>query len=86
MKKGVIIYTAGDAPESWTDDKEQLVKSSVAEAEAVEIITNRSGHHDVMDAWWSLVVKGMVRIECRLAVFTEDEQLKETGRAIRLCG
>jgi hypothetical protein len=86
MKKGLIIYAAGGAPASWTEDQEQLVKSSVVGAEAVEIITQHTGHYDVLDAWWSLMVKGMARIECRLALFTSDGQLAETGRSIRLCG
>jgi hypothetical protein len=86
MKKGVIIYAAGDAPRSWTESHEQLVRSSVPGAEAVEIITSGTGHYDVLDAWWALSAKGMAHIECRLAVFGEDDQLKETGRTIRLCG
>jgi hypothetical protein len=86
MKRGVIIYTAGEAPASWTEDKEKLVKSSVVEAEAVEIITTRTGHFDVLDAWWSLNSKGMDYIECKLAMFTEDGELNDTGRILRLCG
>lgn len=85
MKKGLIIYAAGGAPASWTEDQEQLVKSSVVGAEAVEIITQHTGHYDVLDAWWSLSAKGMAHMECRMAVFAAEEQLKETGRAIRLC-
>jgi len=86
MKRGVIIYTAGEAPASWTEDKEKLVKSSVIEAEAVEIITTRTGHFDVLDAWWSLNSKGMDYIECKLAMFTEDGELNDMGRTLRLSG
>jgi len=86
MKRGVIIYTAGEAPASWTEDKEKLVKASVVGAEAVEIITTRTGHFDVLDAWWSLNSKGMDYIECKLAMFTEDGELNDTGRILRLCG
>ena len=86
MKRGVIIYTAGEAPMSWTEDMERRVKSSVTGAEAVEIITTRTGHFDVLDAWWSLKSKGMAHIECKMSIFTEDGELKDTGRALRLCG
>jgi hypothetical protein len=86
MKRGVIIYTAGEAPASWTEDKEKLVKASVVGAEAVEIITTRTGHFDVLDAWWSLNSKGMDYIECKLAMFTENGDLNDTGRILRLCG
>ena len=86
MKRGVIIYTAGEAPATWTDEKERSVKSSIQGVEAVEIITTQTGHYDVMDAWWSLKSKGMNYIECKLAIFTEDGELNDTGRILRLCG
>jgi len=86
VKRGMIIYAAGEAPASWTENKERLVKRSVVEAEAVEIITSRTGHYDVMDAWWSLHAKGMAHIECKLAMFAEDGELNDTGRILRLCG
>ena len=86
MKKGVIIYTAGEAPTSWTEEKEKFVKSSIVGAQAVEIITTRTGHFDVLDAWWSLNAKGMDHIECKLATFTEDGELDDMGRSLRLRG
>jgi len=86
LKRGVIIYAAGEAPSSWTEEKEKLVKGSILGAQAVEIITSRTGHFDVLDAWWSLNSKGMDYIECKLAMFTKDGELKETGKALRLAG
>lgn len=86
MKRGVIIYAAGEAPANWTDEKEKNVKKSIPGAEAVEIITTQTGHYDVMDAWWSLKSKGMAYIECKMAIFTQDGELEETGRALRLSG
>ncbi len=86
MKRGIIIYTAGEAPAHWSVDDERLVKNSIPGVEAVEIITSRTGHFDVMDAWWSLRSKGMAYIECKMATFTEDGELKQTGRTLRLSG
>jgi hypothetical protein len=86
VKRGVIIYTAGEAPASWTEEQEKLVKKSVVGAEAVEIITTKTGHFDILDAWWSLKTRGMAHIECKMAIFTKDGELKETGSALRLCG
>jgi hypothetical protein len=86
MKCGVIIYAAGEAPLSWTENKEQVAKRTIGGVESVEIITTRTGHFDVMDAWWSLTVRGMDYVECRMAEFTENGDLKETGRVLRLCG
>jgi hypothetical protein len=86
LKNGVIIYAAGEAPASWTENKERVVKQSITGVDAVEIITTRTGHFDVMDAWWSLKVKGVALIECKMAEFTANGELKETGRTLRLCG
>ena len=86
MKRGVIIYTAGEAPTSWTEEKERFVKGSIAGAQAVEIITTRTGYFDVLDAWWSLNAKGMDYIECQLAMFTENGELNDMGRTLRLSG
>jgi hypothetical protein len=86
LKRGVIIYTAGEAPPTWTDEKERSVKSLIQGVEVVEIITTQTGHYDVMDAWWSLKSKGMDYIECKLAMFTENGELNDTGRILRLCG
>lgn len=86
MKRGLIIYAAGEAPTSWTEEKEKFVKGSIVGAQAVEIITTRTGHFDVLDAWWSLNSKGMDYIECKLAMFTEEGELNDMGRTLRLSG
>jgi hypothetical protein len=86
LKRGVIIYVAGEAPESWNDDHERGVKELLPRVDAIEIITNRTGHFDVMDAWWSLHSKGMTHIECWMAMFAEKVELRDTGRVLMLCG
>jgi len=86
LKRGVIIYTTGEAPVFWTDDNERVLKRSIPGVEAVEIITTRTGHYDVMDAWRSLQTMGMAHVECRMATFTENGELRDTGRVLRLCG
>lgn len=86
MKRGLIVYTAGEAPASWTVDNERIVKNAIPGVEAVEIITSQTGHFDVMDAWWFLKARGMAHVECKIAIFTEDGKLKDTGRTLRLCG
>jgi hypothetical protein len=86
LKRGVIIYVAGEAPESWNDDHERGVKELLPRVDAIEIITNRTGHFDVMDAWWYLLSKGMTHIECWMAMFAEKVELRDTGRVLMLCG
>ena len=86
MKNGVIVYVAGPAPESWTEESEEVLKQEAADADSVECITSRSGHFDIADAWHALTVKGMNHIVCKTAVFDEEGQVRFTGKQMRLCG
>ena len=82
MKSGVIIYVAGNAPEYWTEDDEAHIKNTVPEADLVEIITTKTGHFDVLDAWRNLLSRGT----CKMAFFNESGEIKMTGQELRLCG
>lgn len=86
MRHGVIIYAAGEAPPDWSEEKEAAVKQIVLEADEIEIITSRTGHFDVMDAWYSLLVKSINHIVCRMAGFSISGELVLTGRSLRLSG
>jgi hypothetical protein len=86
MKSGVIIYVAGSAPLDWTEDYEVHIRSSESEADLVEIITTKTGHFDVLDAWRDLLSKGMSLVTCKMAVFSESGEIEFTGRELRLCG
>ncbi len=86
MKSGVIIYVAGNAPENWTEDDEAHIKSTEPEADLVEIITTKTGHFDVLDAWRDLLSRGMSLITCKMAIFNESGEIKMTGQELRLCG
>jgi len=86
MKSGVIIYVAGSAPQDWTEDDETRIRSSESHADLIEIITTRTGHIDVLDAWRALLSKGMAHIICKMAVFRESGEIEYTGKELRLCG
>jgi hypothetical protein len=86
MKNGVIVYVAGQAPADWTEERDLSLREAAAGAEAVELITSRSGHFDVADAWHALTVRGMNHIVCKSAVFDEAGRLRFTGKEMRLCG
>ena len=52
MKSGVIIYVAGNAPEGWSECDETRIRNRESQADfLVEIITTKTGHSDVLDAW-----------------------------------
>ncbi len=84
MKTGAIIYVIGKENDKDFDIKE-AVKNLKIEADKVEIVSSRSGHFDIMDAWWSLTAKGMKRIVCMIAEIVNDSDIKLTGREIQLC-
>jgi hypothetical protein len=83
MNTGVIIYVVGRDDDL---DMEEAVKKLNIRANRVEVNSSESGHFDIMDAWWSLTVKGMKRIVCMLAEVTDHSELKLTGSELRLCG
>ena len=86
MKSGVIIYVAGSAPENWTEDDEARIRRMEPVADLVEVITTRTGHFDVLDAWRDLLSRGMSLITCKMAIFNESGEIKMTGRELRLSG
>jgi hypothetical protein len=63
----------------------RLVRENM-NASGVEIVSRRHGHNDISDAWWSLTARGMHRIICLVAEYSNDSGLKFTDRQIRLCG
>lgn len=86
MKTGVIVYVTGAAPAQWTEKDEGQIRKTQYSADAVEIITSKTGHFDISDAWRILIVRGMARVICRLAKFDEAGAFVPTDREIILCG
>ena len=86
MKTGIIIYVAGNAPGKWKQEDENKIRNSLNKTKAVEIITSKTGHYDIHDAWLSLLTKGINHITCKMAVFDESGEFKLTGKEFRLCG
>ena len=86
MKSGVIIYVAGNAPEGWSEGDETRIRSTESQADLIEIITTKTGHFDVPDAWRALLSKGMSLVTCKMAVFSKSGEIEFTGKELRLCG
>jgi len=86
MKSGVIIYVAGNAPRDWTEENETGIRDLESQADLIEIITTQTGHIDIPDAWRALLLKGMSRILCKMAIFNASGDIEFTGRELRLCG
>ena len=85
MKTGAIVYVVGKENLSEDFDMEVALKNLEINADRVELVSPRSGHFDIMDAWWSLTAKGMKRIVCMIAKIVNGSDLRLTGREIQLC-
>ena len=86
MKTGAILYIVGDEPDGFNATSEDAANRLNIKADMVEIVSSRSGHFDISDAWWFLTVRGMQHIVCKVAAFSQMGDLQLTGRELRLCG
>jgi hypothetical protein len=86
VKTGLIVYVVGAEPVGWDADLQLSAIRQGRRADLVEIITTKSGHFDVLDAWWSLLSKGMKRIVCIIGEFTPNGNLTLKERELCLCG
>ncbi len=86
MKSGLIIYVVGKEPPNWDANSGGKTIKQNLQADLVEIITTQTGHFDVLDAWYFLLIRGMKQITCMTAEFTPNGMLALTGRELRLCG
>ena len=86
MKTGAIVYVVGGEDLYDDLDMDVAVKGLDIQADRVEVVSARSNHFDVMDAWWLLTAKGMKSIVCMLAEIVNRSELRLTGRELRLCG
>ena len=86
MKSGLIIYVVGDEPPNWNTALESMAIKEKTKADLVEIITANTGHFDVLDAWWSLLTKGMKRVSCMVGEFSPAGNLTLKSRELHLCG
>ena len=85
MKKGVIIYIAGDA--GHPDREPPNIKETLnIDADSVEIVSGRSNGFDIHNAAWRMTAAGMETIVCLTAVYNASDDLRLTGRMMKLCG
>jgi len=86
VKTGLIVYVVGKEPADWDVDAQSTTIKQNIKADLVEIITVKTGHFDISDAWCSLLTRGMKRIVCRIGKFTSTGNLALTGNELHLCG
>ena len=86
MKTGVIVYVVGEDRLDEHYNERGLINALDIKAERVEVVFSGEDHFDMMDAWWSLTVKGMQRVLCMMAEIVNHSKIKLTGRELRLCG
>ena len=86
MRSGLIIYVVGKEPPGWNVELEVMTVKKNAKVDLVEIITANTGHFDVLDAWWSLLTKGMKKISCMIGEISPEGNICLTGRELQLYG
>jgi hypothetical protein len=85
MKTGLIVYGVGTEPADWDAVLEMKTIQQISQADLVEIITAQWGHFDVLDAWWSLLTRGMKQVICMIGEFTPNGHLTLQDRKLCLC-
>jgi len=85
MKTGLIVYVVGTEPADWNAASEMKNIRQISRVDLVEIITAQWGHFDVLDAWWSLLTRGMKQVICMIGEFTPNGHLTLQGRKLCLC-
>lgn len=85
MKTGLILYITGD-DQGRRIDKTALLKQMSVPVERLEIVSQSHGHYDIDDAWWTLTVRGMHRVICKIARINSAGDIRWTGQELRLCG
>ena len=86
MRTGIIVYVVGTEGFDGAFDERRAIKELGIKADRVEVVFSGEDHFDIMDAWWSLTVKGMQRVVCMIGEIVSRSNLKLTGRELRLCG
>lgn len=87
MKTGAIVYIVGGEDSLDEDfDVIEAVKCLPIKADRIEVVAPKTGHFDIMDAWWMLITKGMNLIVCLHAEIMNRSKIRLTGRELRLCG
>ena len=90
MKTGVIVYVLGNEDNHQDTGRNMDINTQVkklgVDADRVELVSEFDGQFDIPYAWWSLTVKGMHRIICKMARLTQAGELQFTGHELRLCG
>jgi hypothetical protein len=85
MKTGLIVYVVGTEPADWDAAYEMKSIRQICQADRVEIITAQWGHFDVLDAWWSLLTRGMKQVICMIGEFAPNGRLTLQERKLCLC-
>ena len=85
MKTGVVLYIIGSEKTNDDFDFENAIEKLEIKADMIEVVSQKIGHFDVMDAWWLMLAKGMKRIVLSISEVNNSE-LNLLGKEIQLSG
>ena len=83
MKTGIIVYVAGES--SWRENVQldHVTNDPRLQADRIAVASDLE---EIVDQWFTLTVKGVQMIKCLIAEAGERNELRLTGRELRLCG
>jgi hypothetical protein len=83
MKTGVIIYVVARETLPNDFDENEAIKQLPIQCNQVEVVTDHN--YEISYALWKLVAKGMHRVICIFARYSDQSLLQLTGREVQLC-
>jgi hypothetical protein len=70
-------------PENF--DAEKAAAGLHLQTDRLEVVLSTDYSLYFMNAWWNMLVKGMGSIVCKTAEIVDGQELRLTGRELRLC-
>ena len=86
MKTGAIFYVTGKRPIREGIEAMDLARRLGIHVDRALLVSRTTGYESVVDAWWTLLTKGMRRVMCCVVTTRDGENFELTAEPLRLCG
>ncbi|ETR73888.1 MAG: hypothetical protein OMM_06676 [Candidatus Magnetoglobus multicellularis str. Araruama] len=83
MKTGIIIYVVAREKLPSIFNEVEATKQLQIKCDQVEFVTDN--HYDISYALWKLIVKGMHRVICIFANYSDQSKFQKVGHEVQLC-
>ena len=86
MKTGAILYITGASPPGEGVEAGKLARDLGIHADRALLVSQTIGYENVIDAWWTLLTKGMKQVVCCVVSTQDGKTFLLNGEPLRLCG